>query len=182
MPEIAPRRKTMKRALCALSILLFGTEICLAQASSELPSIWIEGQESAADNRASLRELLSSQECQSDDQRSLEIATLIPSAQAQAPAGNTAPQTQPPTGNSAPAQTQQAQAGASLPQIQSVMQLKRPQQEIAGREPTGPAIPVGPARLRIGGYLGLTAIYRSTNVSGGTGTNFNSIPFENTVE
>src|SRR4051794_9499544 len=37
-----------------------------------------------------------------------------------------------------------------------------PTQEVAGESPQGPALDLGPAKLRIGGYLGLTAIYRST--------------------
>lgn len=40
---------------------------------------------------------------------------------------------------------------------------------------------VGPARLRIGGYVGVTGIYRSTNSGGGPGTNFATIPFEDTL-
>lgn len=56
-----------------------------------------------------------------------------------------------------------------------------PTQEIAGQQPEGNAIPVGPAQLRVGGYLGLTAVTRSTNGGGGTGTSFGSIPYEDTV-
>jgi hypothetical protein len=41
---------------------------------------------------------------------------------------------------------------------------------------------IGPARLRIGGYLGLTGLYRSTNAGGGPGTSFGSIPYEDTVQ
>ena len=57
-----------------------------------------------------------------------------------------------------------------------------PTQEIAGEQPKGPALAVGPARLRIGGYLGLTGIYRSTNSGGGPGTSFASIPYEDQVQ
>jgi hypothetical protein len=57
-----------------------------------------------------------------------------------------------------------------------------PTQEIAGQQPEGNAIPVGPAELRVGGYLGLTAVTRSTNGGGGTGTSFGSIPYEDTVQ
>jgi hypothetical protein len=52
-----------------------------------------------------------------------------------------------------------------------------PTQEIAGQEPTGAGIEIGPAQLRLGGYLGLTGLYRSTNSGGGPGTSFDSIPF-----
>src|SRR3954469_15641632 len=52
-----------------------------------------------------------------------------------------------------------------------------PTQEVAGESPQGPALDLGPAKLRIGGYLGLTAIYRSTNGGGGTGTGFAAIPY-----
>ncbi len=46
----------------------------------------------------------------------------------------------------------------------------------------GPSIPVGPAQLRIGGYLGVTGLYRSTNGGGGTGTGFASIPYEDVIQ
>jgi hypothetical protein len=52
-----------------------------------------------------------------------------------------------------------------------------PTQEVAGQEPQGNAIAVGPAKLRLGGYVGLTGLYRSTNSGGGTGTRFASIPY-----
>ena len=57
-----------------------------------------------------------------------------------------------------------------------------PTQEIAREQPEGPALAVGPAQLRIGGYLGVTGIYRSTNSGGGVGTSFASIPYEDTVQ
>ena len=41
---------------------------------------------------------------------------------------------------------------------------------------------IGPARLRIGGYLGVTGIYRSTNSGGGPGTSFASIPYRDTLQ
>ena len=57
-----------------------------------------------------------------------------------------------------------------------------PTQEIAKEKPEGPAIEAGPAKLRIGGYLGLMAIYRSTNSGGGVGTAFATIPYEDVVQ
>jgi hypothetical protein len=57
-----------------------------------------------------------------------------------------------------------------------------PSQEIAKEQPEGAAIDVGPAKLRIGGYVGLHGIYRSTNSGGGTGTNFATIPYADTVQ
>ena len=51
-----------------------------------------------------------------------------------------------------------------------------PTQEIAGQEAEGKALDVGPAKLRIGGYAGLTGIYRSTNSGGGLATKFATIP------
>ena len=56
-----------------------------------------------------------------------------------------------------------------------------PTQEVAGETPSGAAIEAGPTEIRIGGYLGLSGIYRSTASGGGPGTNFASIPFEDTV-
>jgi hypothetical protein len=57
-----------------------------------------------------------------------------------------------------------------------------PTQEIAGEQPEGHALEMGPARLRIGGYLGVTGIYRSTNDGGGPGTGFGTIPYADTVQ
>jgi hypothetical protein len=55
-----------------------------------------------------------------------------------------------------------------------------PGQEVAGEQAEGAAMDVGPAKLRIGGYLGVTGIYRSTNSGGGPGTNFGTTPYEDT--
>jgi hypothetical protein len=57
-----------------------------------------------------------------------------------------------------------------------------PTQEVAGQEPQGNAIAVGPAKLRLGGYVGLTGLYRSTNSGGGTGTRFGSIPYSDELQ
>jgi hypothetical protein len=57
-----------------------------------------------------------------------------------------------------------------------------PTQEIAGQVPEGNALDVGPAKLRIGGYVGVSALYRSTNGGGGTGTSFASLPYPDTVQ
>ncbi len=74
------------------------------------------------------------------------------------------------------------QAPTSAPQVQAGQQPANPTQEIAGEQPAGPSLEIGPARLRIGGYLGVTGIYRSTNSGGGPGTSFASIPYEDTVQ
>ena len=47
---------------------------------------------------------------------------------------------------------------------------------VAKEQPEGDALDVGPAQLRIGGSLGLTGIYRSTNSGGGPGTRFGAMP------
>ena len=57
-----------------------------------------------------------------------------------------------------------------------------PTQEIAKEQPEGPSLDAGPAKLRIGGYVGLHGIYRSTNSGGGVGTNFASVPYADTVQ
>ncbi|HEY7284910.1 MAG TPA: hypothetical protein VH497_05695 [Vicinamibacterales bacterium] len=57
-----------------------------------------------------------------------------------------------------------------------------PTQEVAGQQPEGNAIEVGPAKLRLGGWVGLTALHRSTNGGGGTGTAFASIPYPDTLQ
>ena len=67
-------------------------------------------------------------------------------------------------------------------QTQTGQPPENPTQEIAREEPEGPALAIGPARLRVGGYLGVTGIYRSTNSGGGAGTSFASIPYEDKVQ
>jgi hypothetical protein len=57
-----------------------------------------------------------------------------------------------------------------------------PTQEVAGERPHGQAIAVGPAKLRVGGYLGLTGIHRSTDNGGGTGTKFASIAYADQLQ
>jgi hypothetical protein len=79
-------------------------------------------------------------------------------------------------------------ASVSAPQTPSAQEAKpgqppaNPTQEIAKEQPEGPALPMGPARIRLGGYLGVTGIYRSTNSGGGPGTNFATIPYEDIVQ
>ncbi len=57
-----------------------------------------------------------------------------------------------------------------------------PTQEIAGQQAEGSALEVGAVELRIGGFLGLTGLYRSTNSGGRPGTSFASIPYADGVE
>ncbi|AMY08959.1 hypothetical protein LuPra_02165 [Luteitalea pratensis] len=94
-----------------------------------------------------------------------------------AAAGQTAPspepQTPPPTTDTTPA--------APAPQGAAQQPPLNPGQEIAGAEPAGAALALGPAKLRIGGYVGVTGIYRSTSSGGGPGTNFGTIPYEDTL-
>jgi hypothetical protein len=70
----------------------------------------------------------------------------------------------------------------SAGQAGSGQQAPNPTQEVAAERPEGPALALGPARLRVGGYLGLTGVYRSTNAGGGPGTSFASIPYEDEVQ
>jgi hypothetical protein len=53
--------------------------------------------------------------------------------------------------------------------------------EIADVTPTTPALKLGPAKIRLIGYPALTSVWRSTNNGGNVATNFNNIPFDNTV-
>ncbi len=57
-----------------------------------------------------------------------------------------------------------------------------PTQEIAAEKPEGPSIAVGPAKLRVGGYLGITGLYRDVAGGGGTGTGFASIPYDDKLQ
>jgi hypothetical protein len=57
-----------------------------------------------------------------------------------------------------------------------------PTQEIAKEQAEGPSLLAGPAKIRIGGYVGLHGVYRSTNSGGGVGTSFASIPYADTVQ
>jgi hypothetical protein len=68
-------------------------------------------------------------------------------------------------------------AGAQTPPAAPL----NPTQEVAAEAPEGPALVAGPTEIRIGGYLGVTGIYRSTNSGGGTGTSFATIPYEDTI-
>jgi hypothetical protein len=72
--------------------------------------------------------------------------------------------------------------GDQVPAVQTGQPAANPTQEIAGEKPDGAGVEVGPAQLRIGGYLGVMGIYRSTNGGGGTGTSFASIPYADTVQ
>jgi hypothetical protein len=78
------------------------------------------------------------------------------------------------------------QAGVPQPsdstQSPPVQRPLNPTQEIAGQEPEGKALDVGPAKLRIGGYVGLNALYRSTDGGGGIGTPFGEIPYADTAQ
>ena len=78
------------------------------------------------------------------------------------------------TAGSGAAQTPPGQPAAQKP--------LNPTQEIAKEQAEGPAIEVGPAKIRIGGYVGLHGIYPSTNSGGGLGTGFGSIPYADTVQ
>jgi hypothetical protein len=53
--------------------------------------------------------------------------------------------------------------------------------EIADVTPTTPALQLGPAKVRLIGYPALTTVWRSTNNGGNVATNFNNIPYSNTV-
>jgi hypothetical protein len=79
------------------------------------------------------------------------------------------------------AQTLDPQKAAPTP-TQADQRPLNPTQEVAGQEPEGNAIGVGPAQLRLGGYVGLTGLYRSTNSGGGVGTRFASIPYADVLQ
>ena len=78
-------------------------------------------------------------------------------------------------------------SGSPAPAVQSQPQPPppptphNPGQEVAGERAEGPALDIGPAKLRVGGYLGVTGIYRSTNSGGGPGTNFATTPYDDTL-
>ena len=57
-----------------------------------------------------------------------------------------------------------------------------PTQEVAAETPEGPALVAGPTEIRIGGYLGVTGIYRSTENGGGIGTNFATTPYDDMLQ
>jgi hypothetical protein len=53
--------------------------------------------------------------------------------------------------------------------------------EIADVTPATPALKLGPAKVRLIGYPALTSVWRSTNNGGNVATNFNNVPFDDTV-
>ena len=57
-----------------------------------------------------------------------------------------------------------------------------PTQDVAGETPQGPALVAGPTEIRIGGYLGITGIYRSTDTGGAPATGFGTIPYDNVLQ
>ena len=78
-----------------------------------------------------------------------------------------------------------AQTSSAQPSAQQAPPVERPlnpSQELAKEQPEGNALRAGPTEMRIGGYVGLTAIHRSTNAGGGTGTSFGSIPYDDTLQ
>jgi hypothetical protein len=157
----------MQRVIFVFLVVLTANAICPAQAPMKLQSIKAEQEDPVADDTTKAP----------DNQRNpSEAPKMVASAQApapQAPAPVTAPNQQ--------VHTQQNPNQQQVTQQQVTQQLP-PQQEITGRVATLPSIPVGPARLRVGGYLGLTGLFRSTNSGGNTGTNFATIPYKDTVE
>lgn len=75
-----------------------------------------------------------------------------------------------------------ASAAAQTPPAQPAEQKPvNPTQDVAREQADGPALQAGPAKIRIGGYVGIHGIYRSTNSGGGVGTSFASIPYADTV-
>lgn len=67
------------------------------------------------------------------------------------------------------------------PQQSQVEQELQRGPEIADVTPTTPALKLGPANIRLVGYPALTMLWRSVNNGGNVATNFNNIPFDNTV-
>ena len=73
-------------------------------------------------------------------------------------------------------------ASPSTPQQAPQTPPLNPTQEVAGETAAGPSIAFGPLQVRLGGYIGLTGIYRSTNSGGGVGTGFASTPYQDTIQ
>jgi hypothetical protein len=84
-------------------------------------------------------------------------------------------------------QAQSAQLPAPIeqqpltPEQEQVEQELQRGPEIADVTPTTPALKLGPAKIRLMGYPALTTVWRSTNNGGNVATNFNNIPYANTV-
>ena len=57
-----------------------------------------------------------------------------------------------------------------------------PTQEIAKEAPEGRPLTLGPTEMRIGGYLGVTGIFRSTNSGGAAATKFATTPYRDTLQ
>lgn len=78
-------------------------------------------------------------------------------------------------------QSPPASAQPASTQATPAQRPHNPAQEVARDEPEGPAVDLGPAKLRFGGYVGVAGIYRSTNSGGGPGTAFATIPYDDTL-
>jgi hypothetical protein len=82
-------------------------------------------------------------------------------------------------GEPVPAQTEPQSLTPEQKQVDQELQ-RGP--EIADITPTTPALSLGPAKVRLIGYPALTSVWRSTNNGGNVATNFNNIPYNNTVD
>src|SRR5262249_31143437 len=114
----------MQRAIHAFLVVLTGSAICWAQAPINSPSIQAVQENPVADDTTKPPD---------EQETPSEATTVVTSAPAQAPQAPTP-------------------ATALNQQVHTVRE--RPQQEITGRQPTLPAIQLGPAQLRVGGYAG----------------------------
>jgi len=74
-----------------------------------------------------------------------------------------------------------AQPAAPIPPSPSARLPLNASQEVRFSE-SSPALKLGPADVRIQGYIALTGLYNSANVGGDIGTDFGAIPFPDTPE
>jgi hypothetical protein len=172
----------MSFARCSVSTLL-----CLSLASASA------GQDvSRVDDIVRLRELITMQQQQLDAQRRAieELRARLVQLETAVETSNESGRAVSPTDDTAPGAA--AQTPVPSADVRTAPDLAQPPeppqrplnptQELGKELPEGSPLQVGPAELRVGGYLGLTGIYRSTNSGGGPGTSFGSIPYDDIVQ
>jgi hypothetical protein len=174
---------TVVPALTFLGILSFGCQSSRAQTSGSTTEIEklrlvVDRQQEMLDQQQS--EIQALQAALAEQKKMvLSVVRAATSREALNPTIGTSPD------NNEQAQTEMlqdpiAQQPVTPEQVQVEEELQRGP-EIADVTPTTPALELGPAKIRLIGYPALTSVWRSNNNGGNVATNFNNIPFDNTV-
>lgn len=171
---------TVVPALTLLGILSIGCQPATAQTYSSTTEIEklklvVDRQQRMLDQQQS--EIQALQSALAEQKRMvLSVMSAANSGDGLDPATDSKPENQ----EQAQAETPQVPIHLTSQQLQVEEELQRGP-EIADVTPTTPSLQLGPAKIRLIGYPALTSVWRSNNNGGNVATNFNNIPFDNTV-